>query len=484
MSEPHNPPPAPGFTVTAPLPGGATVVASDALLAELDALASLATSLRHSAAQLAEVVAQLGPGASRSYPMPPAASDARRYAQHAVQQLHTASEFASGLGRAVRAALITYEQAEEAVLGVGHAIEEQVAETVGSAFTLFALPLAALGAGGFLLGTTLAGRSPKAFAKELQTFLERHGRILTNPFTVDLIRHLAADADGLGAGLALQPPLQATLRRLAGATGVRSSANAVVGLGREFGLFEPTRVSVRKTSTFEYGSPPTTLAERAASFPNSSEDPNGEQIRIDKYVEPGKPDRFEVWVGGTATFNPITGREPFDFQSDLAGVGGQKTASIEAVEQAMRAAGITATSPVIMNGYSQGGLDVSNIAASGHFNVKGVVTFGAPSAQEHIPASIPVLSVRNSEDLVPATSGFDVNHHAVVVTRDAFAGTSIPSDVVVPAHELDVYQQTAAAVDHSRSSEVRGVLVPINEFGQGATTVVSTLWVATRQPTG
>ncbi len=481
---PPTPPAPPALTVTAPLPGGATVVASDALLAELDSLASIAGALRHSAGLLATVLSRLEGVASGNSDMLAAAGDARRSANHALHQVLAAAEFASGLSRCVRAALAVYEEADQVVLGVEHALEERVAQTVGAAFTLFALPLAALAAGGFMLGTTLAGRPPAAFAAELQTFLERHGRILTNPATVGLIRHLAADADGLGAGLTLESPLWAAARRLAGATGVTSSANAVVGLGRDFGLFAPTAVSVRRTSTFEYGSPPTSLAERASSFPISSDDPNGEQIRIDKYVEPGKPDRFDVWVGGTATFNPVTGSEPFDFQSDLAGVGGQQTASIQAVEQAMRQAGITPQSPVVMTGYSQGGLDVSNIAASGLFNVKGVVTFGAPSAQAHIPASIPVLSVRNSEDLVPATSGFDVNRHAVVVTRDAFAGQPVPSDVAVPAHELDVYQQTAAMVDDSRSSEVRRVLDPINGFGQGATKVVSTLWVATRQPSG
>ena len=145
---------------------------------------------------------------------------------------------------------------------------------------------------------------------------------------------------------------------------------------------------------------------------------------------------------------------------------------------------VTATldQPVVVNGYSQGGLVASLVASSGNFDVKGVVTFGAPSGQVHIPASVPVLSVRNAEDLVPATSGYDVNPHAVVVQRTVFAHQPVPSDWAVPAHRLDYYQQTAAIVDNAQSERVRSVLDPLDAFGAGATKVDSTLWVATRVP--
>jgi hypothetical protein len=135
---------------------------------------------------------------------------------------------------------------------------------------------------------------------------------------------------------------------------------------------------------------------------------------------------------------------------------------------------------VVLNGYSQGGLLASQVAASQNFNVQGVVTFGAPSGQIAIPASIPVLTVRNSEDLVPATSGYDINHNAVVVERPVFATSPVPSDWAVPAHRLSYYQQTAAVIDQAHSAQVRGVLDPLNRFGAGATRVDSTLWAATR----
>jgi hypothetical protein len=482
MSDHHVPPVDPGFTVTAPLPTGDVVVASDALLAQVDALGHLATSLRHSAGDLTGVVQRLDLKASITSDVPSSAHDARRFAHSAQRALLATADHASNLAEGVRAALVVYEQAEDDISVVGHALEEYIAERLGVAFRLVGVPLAIIAGAGLLGGAAIAGRSPAAYADEIQSFLERHGRILNNPITVRVVRALAANADGFAAGFNLGSPFLASLLRQTGLTGVSSSANQTVQLGREFGLFEPTGESVRKTSAFEYGSAPTSLAQRANSFPDPGRDPNGEQIRIDRYVEPGKPDRFDVYIAGTVTFDPRTGTEPFDLQSDLSGVGQQPTASARAVVDAMRQAGITSHTPVVLNGYSQGGLVASSIAASGKFDVQGVVTFGAPSAQVHLPASIPVLTVRNSEDIVPATSGYDVNRHAVVVTRDAFAHQPVPSDVVVAGHDLRVYQDTAAVVDGSRSSEVRGVLDPLNRFGAGATKVDSTLWAATRVP--
>jgi hypothetical protein len=403
----------------------------------------------------------------------------------ALRCLLDAAGRAERIAAGVRAALGEYEHTEQAIVGIQHRLDEGLAGVIGAEFRVFGWPMAIIAAGGVLAGGAIMGRSPYQLALTAQAFLKTHGRILTNSVSVGVIRRLAAAADGFGEGFLLIPPPIADALQSSGATGVSSSANTVVGIGRAVGLFEPSAVSVRKTSSFEFGKPAASLVDRSTSFPRPDADPNGEQIRIDRYIEPGKPDRFDVFIAGTATFDPITGTEPFDFQSDLAGVGQQPTASYQAVADALKQAGVSATSPVVFNGYSQGGLLASQLAASGDYNVHGVVTFGAPSAQVQLPASVPVLTVRNSEDLVPATSGYDVNPNAVVVERPAFANQSVPSDFAVPAHELGAYQQTAAVIDDSTSSEVRGVLDPLNRFGAGATRVDSTLWVATRDsPSG
>ena len=379
-----------GITVrTATGTGGFVMVASDGLLAQLDSLGRLAENLRLTAGDLVGGLERFEPSASIAYDIPAAALEARRLASAAAEILLAAQDRAERLRAAVRACLTEYAQTEEAAIGLSHRVGEDVAWVVGAEAALFGLPVALAAAGGLLLGGAIIGRSPSQVALSLQDFLRVHGRILTNPATVAGIRELASDADGIGEGFLLIPPPIAAALQTSGATGVSSSANTVVALGREFGLFEKSGVTVRKTSSFEYSAPPTSLTARAESFPLPDSDPNGEQIRIDRYVEAGKPDWFDVYIAGTVTFNPVTAKQPFDLASDLSGVGQQSTASYEAVVRAMNQAGITAHSPVVVNGYSQGGLLASMVAASGHYNVRGVVTFGAPSSQVHIPASFP-----------------------------------------------------------------------------------------------
>lgn len=468
--------------MTTVLHDGHVLVVSDALLSQLDALGRLACSIRLSAGALLGVLEFLEPVGSIATPVPPAALEARRLAHAAVEALLTSQARAEHLAAGVVACLTHYSQAEQSAGALAHAVEEDVAWVVGAGARLLGVPLALWAASGLLLGIAVTGRSPAGLATGAQQILKAHGRVLTNPGTVALIRKLAADANGFGAGFALVPPTVATVLDRTGIAGVRSSTDGVLAAGRVAGLFENTGAVVRKTSSFESGAPPTSLAARSASFPDPQEDPNGEQIRIDRYVEAGRPDRFDVYIAGTVTFDPKVGSQPFDFTSDLDGVAGHPSASYHAVVAAMRQAGVTADSPVVLNGYSQGGLLASQVAASQHFNVQGVVTFGAPSGQVEIPASVPVLTVRNAEDLVPATSGYDVNPHAVVVERPVFATSPVPSDWAVPAHRLSYYKETAAVIDGAHSSEVRGVLDPLNRFGAGATRVDSTLWLATRVP--
>jgi hypothetical protein len=460
--------------------GGTVVVASDAMLHQLDSLASLSGQLRRLAGELSEIMQKFEPRSSLYYDVPPAALEARRLSHAAHQLLLTGSDHSSRMRTSVRMTMVEYARIDHAVKGLGHGADEAVAGVFGAGFRLFGLPIAFLAVGGVLAGAAITGRSPLTLALTAQAFLKHHGRILTSESSVRAIRSMAASADGFGEGFLLMPPGIASMLQRTGLTGVSSSSRTVVAIGRTVGLFAPTTAQVRKTSSFEYGSVPTSLVDRSKSFPIPETDPNGEQIRIDRYVEAGKADRYDVFIAGTVTFDPVTGTQPFDLQSDLQGVGRGPSASYDSVAAAMKQAGVTAASPVVLNGFSQGGLLASQLAASGDYNVRGVVTFGAPSDQVQLPASIPVLSVRNAEDLVPSTSGYDVNPNAVVVTVPVFAHQAIPSEFAVPAHEIDEYQKSSAAIDQSTSSEVRGVLDPLNQFGAGATRVDSTLWVATR----
>lgn len=171
--------------------------------------------------------------------------------------------------------------------------------------------------------------------------------------------------------------------------------------------------------------------------------------------------------------------------SNVSGIAGLPAGSTAAVRDAMAQAGITPTSPVVLTGHSQGGLVASLIAASGDYTVSNVVTFGAPAGLVEIPADIPVLNVRHSDDIVPALGGHDASPHALVVERELFAGSAIPTDPVFPAHQMSSYRETAALIDDARSPEVRSALAELDAFtrrGGVTPTVESSTFHATRVP--
>lgn len=465
---------------------GHVVFASDALLVQLDALGHLSDALRLCSGDLLGILDRTTIVQSIGFDTPLAAVDSRRLMEAALRALMTAQLRAARIREGIVRSRQAYVHSEEGTLATLHAVDEQIAWGLGALVRVFALPLGVFVLDGLAVARLVFGKSPGQLATGAQSFLKDHGRILTNPATVALIREAASDADGFEAGFAGIPQGVAQALESLGISGVPSGAAGVIAAGNVVGLLKETPVSVHKTSAFEFGKPATSLLDRASSFPDAHSDPGGEQIRIDRYVEPGHPDRFDVYVSGTVTFDPKTGSQAFDFASDLWGVAGRSPGSLRAVEEALAQAGVTPSSPIVLNGYSQGGLVASLVAASGNYNVKGVVTFGAPSSQVHIPASIPVLSVRNTEDLVPATSGYDVNPNALIVERSVFSHSPVPNSWAVPAHRLEYYQQTAAVIDDAGSRQVRAVLDPLNSFGAGAHRVDSTLWVATRttiQPT-
>jgi pimeloyl-ACP methyl ester carboxylesterase len=195
---------------------------------------------------------------------------------------------------------------------------------------------------------------------------------------------------------------------------------------------------------------------------------------------PGQQDRFDVYIAGTQDFSPVSAGEPFDLTGDIAGIAERSPASYRAVIDAMHQAGVTSNSPVVLNGHSQGGLLAVMVAASGQFDVKGVLTFGAPASSIAVPQHVPILALRNAEDLVPALGGYDTNSHAVIVERPVFDDQPIPTEWAVPAHRLEYYEQTAKWADTATDPRVANIRDILDGFGKGADHVESTLWVATR----
>jgi hypothetical protein len=122
----------------------------------------------------------------------------------------------------------------------------------------------------------------------------------------------------------------------------------------------------------------------------------------------------------------------------------QQTQYERAVLDAMKQAGIGKDDPVMLVGFSQGGIMAGHLAAnrSSEFNFDALLVYGAPIDAMNIPESTRVLSIQHTGDAVPMLDLTDpkpntANH--VTVQVDANDGT-----IGVGSHANDKYHDTAA----------------------------------------
>ena len=162
--------------------------------------------------------------------------------------------------------------------------------------------------------------------------------------------------------------------------------------------------------------------------------------------------------------------------SNVVNATGAGSGSYDSVVQAMTLAGVDAASPVQFTGYSQGGGTAALLAASGDYNTQGLVSFGGPTGQVVLPPDIPTVIVEHSDDIVPALGGAQDNVHAVIVERNVYGGRDIPDDLIMPAHHLANYRETAVLLDRAQSEQVANAIAALDRFGAGATTVTRTTY--------
>lgn len=260
-----------------------------------------------------------------------------------------------------------------------------------------------------------------------------------------------------------------------GILGVGSSAAVLVGAAGSAGVLRETPVTVTAASMKKGPPPPQNFEERAQRIPTGED-----QIRIDRYSEPGRPDRFEVYLGGTIDGSVVAGGEPWDMTSNLNAVAGGAAGSLAATEQAMALAGIDPSTPVTFSGYSQGGLLAATLAASGDYDTRGLFTLGGPAGQVEVPHDIPYVAIEHADDLVPATGGIWKSSDPLLVTRTVYAGQADAGDAFFPAHELSNYRETARLADASDEQRLVAARNTLQQFSRGADSVQSSYFHAVR----
>lgn len=132
---------------------------------------------------------------------------------------------------------------------------------------------------------------------------------------------------------------------------------------------------------------------------------------------------------------------PQDHLTNVQLVGGVRDDLLLAAKQALAMMPIAEGDPVVFVGHSQGGIAAAELAADPgvrqRFEVAGVVTVGSPVGQVQIPESVPVISVENVDDVIPALDGLanPVGPHRVTLQFEVG-----PASAGLGPHDVRTYQ--------------------------------------------
>jgi len=460
--------------------GGSIAVGTDELFAASSALRSVSVELGICLRELTAIDGLVQPGRA------PLAQGSVRLAEQGIRDavglMARARDTADGLHVALDRSADAYGIVER----VAERLSSEVAARIGYGLGFF-LPAIAIGALPGLIGLSgialpgviafslLPPEQRAELTTALQGWLHANSGVLSDPLFASFVRHAVMSVDDVGAGLLHAPPELAGALGLLGITGVAASSGAVVGAGRGMGVLGETAVRTHQVSTKPLATTPTGWDDRAGRIPRGEA-----QVRIDRYSVGGQPDRFEVFISGTREFALGGDTQPWDMTSNLNGIAVGDSGSVRAVEQAMAQAGITAETPVLLTGHSQGGLVAALVAGSGDYDVRGLYTLGAPAADVSVPHAVPWIAVEHTGDIVPATSGEWVSSDPVLVRRDITGLPSATSDSFFPTHMLPAYRDTAVLLDGATEGRVAEVDRRFTDFTETAIPVSSTTYRSVR----
>jgi hypothetical protein len=191
------------------------------------------------------------------------------------------------------------------------------------------------------------------------------------------------------------------------------------------------------------------------------------RIRVDR-LDGARGTSWVVTLPSTQTWSVSGSRSPFDAASNVRLMAGLRSASSQAATETMQAAGVRPGQPVMLVGYSQGGLTALGLASDPglrqRFDVTSVLTAGSPTGVFEAPNDVDVLSLEHEQDLVVAADGDDNPDDPTwtTVRRDLLSGTGADAGVAAKlpenpwaGHHLPPYLGTAAMVDGSTDESVR-----------------------------
>ncbi|MDE0546379.1 hypothetical protein [Microbacterium sp. C7(2022)] len=211
----------------------------------------------------------------------------------------------------------------------------------------------------------------------------------------------------------------------------------------------------------------------------------GSQVRVEKYTMADGSRRFAVYVSGTKTLAAV-GDEPWDSRSNAELYTGHRSASYEATEQALRAAGAQPGDIVHAFGHSQGAMITAHLALEGDYDTRSLVSFGSP-VEADVAESTLSVGIRHTDDPVAALAGGGHMESvgasgSFVAEREAHPAADM-EDLALRAHLMESYLETAELVDDSGDPRVAAWETVVDELNQ-AVSVEATEFTATRVTAG
>jgi hypothetical protein len=309
-----------------------------------------------------------------------------------------------------------------------------------------------------------------------------------NAWVVDLI---AQGAPGLLAGLTLPLMLRlgpvatnALLSRLTGVpwppTSYEAALEAIIGGGNRYGylndgplLTEDDLIEAPKIVGETIPTPTTLenllLGSAQIDTHDTFEGAEDSFARIRITEVAGTPPSYIVQIPSTQSWDPAAGSTPNDVTSDTAAMLAQQTALSSAVDAAMQRAGITSTDPVMLQGFSLGGITAGQMAAdpSLNYNITHVVTSGSPVANFDIPSNVQVLSMEFDQDPVAQLDGHqnpDSAHWSTVQASAPQLPTETAAPGIAAAHNATRYAALAAEVEGSTDASISAWTESASDF--------------------
>lgn len=249
-----------------------------------------------------------------------------------------------------------------------------------------------------------------------------------------------------------------------------AAGHVVTMLGSEakVAVLHPTGTTVAVTGAASF------LAERSRRL---QEEESGDVFEILVQETPeGKT--FIVTLPGTQSEGDVFGTAGL---GEATADGSAGTAAL--IADALRKAGASPDDAVVLNGYSQGGIHAANAAAplvQEGFNVRYVMTSGAPTGHIDTPPGVIVFHIEHGQDLVPALDGTPNPDTPDRTTMGLSNPAAVPDGEdkgLGPGHRLENYEEGARLAESAPEQSLRDSMAELRTIlgtaaGAGGTAAV------------